>query len=436
MLQKVFKFGGASVKNADAVKNLHQILLGFSDEQLVLVFSAMGKTTNALEKLLQASRDKQENLKNSLFEQIKSFHFELADKLFSEETMKPLRHKLELLFEDLGTALARTNLAYDQHYDATVSYGELFSTAIISQYLIQEGFSAQLIDAREIIRTDDCFRSANINWQMSCERIKKMAETNIENQFIVTQGFIGGTQNQETTTLGREGSDFTAAIIAYCLEAKEVIIWKDVPGLLNADPKRLANTEKIDHISYAEAIELAYYGATVIHPKTIKPLQNGKISLKVQSFLNPELAPSLIDYTDEKISRLPSLIIKDQQILMSINARDFSFMNEHILHKLLGYFVDTRIHINVMQTSALSLSVCFDEDNNKLNKLIQMLENEFSVRYNSQLTLFTIRHYSQKLADAITHKHAILLEQRSRTTLQIVVKSLDIPLIDDALREK
>jgi aspartate kinase len=218
MLQKVFKFGGASVKNADAVKNLHQILLGFSDEQLVLVFSAMGKTTNALEKLLQASRDKQENLKNSLFEQIKSFHFELADKLFSKETLKPLRHKLELLFEDLGTALARTNLAYDQHYDATVSYGELFSTAIISQYLIQEGFSAQLIDAREIIRTDDCFRSANINWQMSCERIKKMAETNIENQFIVTQGFIGGTQNQETTTLGREGSDFTAAILAYCLE--------------------------------------------------------------------------------------------------------------------------------------------------------------------------------------------------------------------------
>lgn len=436
MLQKVFKFGGASVKNADAVKNLHQILLRFKDEKLVLVFSAMGKTTNALEKLLQASRDKQENLKNSLFEQVISFHFELANKLFSEETIKPLKHKLELLFEDLKTDLERTNLAYDKQYDATVSYGELFSTAIISQYLIQEGFAVKLIDARKIILTDNCFRAANVNWQMSCECIKKMAETNFESQFLITQGFIGGTQKQETTTLGREGSDYTAAILAYCLDAKEVTIWKDVPGLLNADPKRLTNTEKIDHISYAEAIELAYYGATVIHPKTIKPLQNGKISLKVQSFLNPDLAPSLIDYTDEKISTLPSFIIKDQQILMSISARDFSFMNEHILHKLLGCFVETRIHINVMQTSALSLSVCFDEDNSKLEKLIQMLENEFSVRYNSQLTLFTIRHYSQKLADTITHKHTILLEQRSRTTLQIVVKSLDILLIDAALQDK
>ncbi|MDY0076962.1 MAG: aspartate kinase [Bacteroidales bacterium] len=436
MPQKVFKFGGASVKNADAVKNLLQILLRFSDDKLVLVFSAMGKTTNALEELLQASRAEQKELKNVLLEQLKAFHFNLAAELFPPESLKPLTQKLELLFEQLNTDLKMITLDYDQHYDATVGYGELFSTEIISYYMMQNGISAKLIDAREIILTDNCFRAANVNWEKSCESIQKRAAANRDCRFLITQGFIGGTLTHETTTLGREGSDYSAAIIAYCLGATEVIIWKDVPGLLNADPKRLTHTKKIDHISYAEAIELAYYGATVIHPKTIKPLQNGKIRLKVQSFLNPDLAPSLIDYGDENIRPVPSFIIKEQQILMSISARDLSFMNEDILHKLFGYFVETRIHINVMQTSALSLSVCFDEDSQKLENLINGLEAEFSIRYNSRLTLFTIRHYNQKLADAITSKHEILLEQRSRTTLQIVVKSLDIPLIDAALRDK
>lgn len=436
MPQKVFKFGGASVKNADAVKNLHQILLRFTDDKLVLVFSAMGKTTNALEKLLQASRAEQKDLKNALLEQLKTFHFDIAAELFSSETLKPLTQKLESLFEQLNTDLEQITLDYDQHYDATVSYGELLSAEIISYYLVQQGLSAKLIDAREIILTDNCFRAANINWQKSCESIQKMVAANSDSRFLITQGFIGGTLTHETTTLGREGSDYSAAIIAYCLGATEVTIWKDVPGLLNADPKRLTHTRKIDHISYAEAIELAYYGATVIHPKTIKPLQNGKIRLKVQSFLNPDLAPSLIDYADESIRPVPSFIIKEQQILMSISARDFSFMNEHILHKLFGYFVETRIHINVMQTSALSLSVCFDEDIQKLESLIEGLEADFSIRYNSRLTLFTIRHYNQKLADAITHKHVVLLEQRSRTTLQLVVKSLDIPLIEAAMQDK
>jgi len=436
MLQKVFKFGGASIKNADAVKNLHQILLRFSNEKLVLVFSAMGKTTNALEKLLQATRDEQTDLKNTLFEQVKAFHFDIVGELFSKEALELLSPKLEFLFEQLATDIELITLEYDKHYDATVSYGELLSTTIISHYLLQQGLSVKLIDARKIILTDDCFRAANINWNKSCESIKKMAEVNSDSRFLITQGFIGGTLKQETTTLGREGSDFTAAILAYCLDASEVTIWKDVPGLLNADPKRLMHSEKIDHISYGEAIELAYYGATVIHPKTIKPLQNGKIRLKVQSFLNPDLAPSLIDYSDESIINVPSFIIKEQQILMSISARDFSFMNEHILHKLLGHFVEMRIHINVMQTSALSLSVCFDEDIQKLKSLIKSLEDSFSIRYNSQLTLFTIRHYTQKLADSITHKHTVLLEQRSRTTLQLVVESLDIPLIEMVMKDK
>ena len=436
MPQKVFKFGGASVKNADAVKNLHQILLRYAGEKLVLVFSAMGKTTNALEKLLQASRAKQKDLKNTLFEQVKTFHFDIARELFSAENLIPLNQKLTLLFEQLSFDLEKIKLEYDQHYDATVSYGELLSTEIISYYLLQQGMSAKLIDAREIILTDNCFRAANINWQKSCESIKKIAKTNSDSRFLITQGFIGGTLKHETTTLGREGSDFTAAILAYCLGADEVTIWKDVPGLLNADPKRLAHTKKIDHISYAEAIELAYYGATVIHPNTIKPLQNGKIRLKVQSFLNPDLAPSLIDYNDESIRPLASFIIKEQQILMSISARDFSLMTEHNLHKLLGYFVETRIHINVMQTSALSLSVCFDEEREKLENLIKSLEAEFSMRYNNQLTLFTVRHYNQKLADTVTQNQTVLLEQRSRTTLQLVVKSLDIPLIEAAMEGK
>lgn len=435
MFQKVFKFGGASVKDAESVRNLHHILSAYPDERLVLVFSAMAKTTNALEKLLQASRDKKDELKAALFEQIKSFHLDIAGKLFAASELSALKAELEILFNQLSAELEYIETEYDQHYDATVSYGELFSTAIITHYLQQQGFSVKLIDAREIILTDDCFRAANIDWQKSCEGIKKIAETNRDSHFLITQGFIGGTTAWRTTTLGREGSDYTAAIIAYCINADEVTIWKDVPGLLNADPKRLAHSEKISHISYAEAIELAYYGATVMHPKTIKPLQNSKIRLKVQSFLNPELAPSLIGYEDENIRPVPSFIIKEHQILMSISARDFSFMNEHILHTLMGYFDRTRIHINVMQTSALSLSVCFDEDSEKLDSLIKNLEAKFFIRYNGGLTLFTIRHYNQKLADAIS-SHTALLEQRSRTTLQLVVKSLDIQLIEAAMKDR
>ncbi|MBU1369264.1 MAG: aspartate kinase [Bacteroidetes bacterium] len=434
MSRKVYKFGGASVKNAAAVRNLYQILMRYPNQKIILVFSAMGKTTNAIEQLLKASRNDQVEVKASLFAMLKSFHFDIAEALFASSEIEPLRAELNTIFNQLDADLDKKHLDYDKHYDTTVSCGELLSTTIISHFLNSQQLSVKTIDARQLILTDNRFRAANVDWEKSSARINEAVSLNESTILLITQGFIGATSTGETTTLGREGSDFTAAIIAYCLGAAEVTIWKDVPGLLNADPKRLAHSEKIDHISYAEAIELAYYGATVIHPKTIKPLQNGKICLRVQSFLHPDLPPSLIDHIEEPAVTVPSFIIKDQQILMSISARDFSFMNEHILHRLLGVFDETRIHINVMQTSALSLSVCFDEDELKLKSLKHKLEAAFSMRYNSHLTLFTIRHYTRNLADKLTHHHEVLLEQRSRTTLQLVVKSLNIQLIEEAMK--
>jgi aspartate kinase len=420
---KVFKFGGASVKDAAAIKNLKRILSEPSDERLVIVVSAMGKTTNALEKILEAAR-KEAPEYTPLFEALKVFHYQICNELFEDPPVS-LTAQLETLFQELHFQLSVSpdSIPYDEHYDQTVSFGELLATKIVSYYLIQEKLSLKLIDARAYLITDHCYRAASISWPQTCSAISTLKGQTTE-KMILTQGFIGKAENGKTTTLGREGSDFSAAIFAHCLDASEVVIWKDVPGLLNGDPKRFLETQKIDHISYSEAIELAFYGATVIHPKTIKPLQNKGIPLIVQSFNDPKLSPTLIDNNPDYDNVVPSFIIKDNQMLISISPRDFSFMSESNLQEAFGIFHHLRIHANLIQASAISLSICIDENSERLEALIKSFREKYAIKYNSGLEMLTIRHYNEKLAAEASKGREILLEQRSRITLQFVMKTI------------
>ena len=416
---KVFKFGGASVKDACAVRNMADILRAYDQDELIVVVSAMGKTTNALEKILRLSRASMPEASN-VFEQLIGYHKVIAGELFKggPNTAAP---DLNKLWNELWEKLCMTHLPYDEHYDQTVSYGELISTTIISHYFNKIGLAHHHADARKLIITNDRFRAADPDWEATAVNVKQLyAES--DKKMLLTQGFIGGTTGRKTTTLGREGSDYTAAILAWCLNAKEVVIWKDVPGLLNADPKRFPNATKLNHISYSEAIELAYYGATIIHPKTIKPLENRQIPLKVQSFVNPLDPPSLIDDDRSADGVLPCFIVKDNQMLMSLRPRDFSLMNEWHLHQLFGVFNQLGLNVHVMQASARSLSICFDHEDQKTGKVIQMLGEGYEIRYNAALTLFTIRHFNEQLAEEFGKKGEVLLEQRSRTTLQLVMR--------------
>lgn len=419
MFRKVFKFGGASVKDADAVRNMKAILDRY-DESLLVVVSAMGKTTNMLEKILQTARQNDGSLDYTILEPVYRYHETILDTLFFDK-QHPVFDQVSQLLVDLFEKLEETHLPYDYHYDQTVSFGERLSSTIIAAYLNENGIKTKVLDARDFIITDTFFRNANVNWDETSYRIGTLRLSNDDSKITLTQGFIGSFE-EHTTTLGREGSDFTAAIFAYCLDAKEVVVWKDVSGVLNADPKRFEHTQQFDRLSYSEAIELAFYGATIIHPKTIKPLQNKNISLKVQSFLDPNAPPTLIEAGNDNENYISSFIVKDQQVLVSIMSRDHSFMNEKNLHTLFGIFDLLNIHINLMQNSALSLSVCFDEDSTRLSSLIDSLKEHFIVRYNNGLQLFTIRNYTNGMEKEFIQDKEILLEQRSRTTFQLVCK--------------
>ena len=435
MISKVFKFGGASIKDADSVRNMLSILKSFEHEKLLVVVSAMGKTTNALEALLTHARNRDQHNFEKEFQQLKKYHHSIVSGIFNTDEYNSIQIQLETMFTALEKEYSRKDIEYDQHYDATVSYGELLSTAILMAFMQIHGFKVKLLDARNYIITDYRYRYAEVNWDETKNRINKSISGNPDIQVFLTQGFIGGTLDGSPTTLGREGSDYTAAIFAACLAAKEVWIWKDVHGLLNADPKQFSNTVKIDEISYAEAIELAYYGATIIHPKTIKPLHNAGITLYVKSFLDPSIPPSRIGQGLVQGNPVPSFIVKQNQCLASISARDFAFMGEQLLHELFGLLDRLNIHINLIQVSALSLSVCFDENMDKLKQLKQKLSDKFLVRYNEKLILFTVRHCNATLADKLNQTHQVLLEQRSRTTLQIVVPELQIKQIDKWIKK-
>jgi len=420
---KVFKFGGASVKDADAVKNVLKIIQLFPDD-LMIVVSAMGKTTNFME-LIVTDYFNGKEYHHSLAK-VWQFHQAIIKDLGLEED-----EDFSLVFKKVITKLetklsSESSINYDYEYDQIVSYGEIMSTTIISGYLNKEGVANEWIDARKIIRTNANYREATVDWELTQALFKSKTGMIYQNEthqnICITQGFIGHTDTGQTTTLGREGSDFTSAIAAWCLDAEDVTIWKDVPGVLNADPKFFNNTEKLAKISFREAIELSYYGASVIHPKTIKPLQNKEISLYVKSFINPEASGTIIQANTERDGLIPSFIFKENQLLLSISPRDFSFIVEENIRDIFEAFNQMKVKVNLMQNSAISFSVCVDNDSYKIPKLIALLEKEYRVKYNNDLSLLTIRHYTEKIINELTVKKEILVEQKNRQTVRFVMR--------------
>lgn len=416
---RVFKFGGASVKDASAVKNVAEILKKFTGEKIIVVVSAMGKTTNALEKIVDA-KFSGGNI-NELVEETKKYHFDIINSLFSKDHQ--IHNEINNVFVELEWAAEDESLIdYNHAYDQVVSLGEIISSKIVSACLNESGVKNAWKDVRDFLQTDNTYREGKVDWDLTEALIKKeLLPAFKNNDIVITQGFIGGTSENFTTTLGREGSDYTAAILAYCTNANDVTIWKDVPGVLNADPKFFPGAKKIDKLSYRDAIELAYYGATVIHPKTIKPLQNKNIPLYVKSFLKPEDKGTVIKGEDSEVET-PCYIFKPDQILVSILPKDFSFIAEENLGHIFKLFADLHIKVNVMQNSAISFSVSLDNDERKIPSLIEALQEDYKVLYNENLQLVTIRHYNQDVINKICGDKSVLLEQKSRTTVQLVVK--------------
>lgn len=419
---KVFKFGGASVNSADAVRNVGKILQQYSSEKVLIVLSAMSKTTNALEHLTD-SYFNQMNSTFGLFNELKSFHLEIVKELFLNE-QHPVFDELNQVFEDLASAIAeQPNDDFNYEYDRIVSYGELISTKIIHHYLLENGFSIAWADARDMIETNDNYRNALVNWESSPQLIKQQCGKLFSNfDFIISQGFIARNNIGETTSLGREGSDFSAAIFAYALDAESLTIWKDVPGLLNADPKYFDNTQMIDKVSFKETIELAYYGASIIHPKTIKPLQNKNIPLYIKSFIDTQSKGTVIQADTYNDQIIPSYIFKKNQVLISISPRDFSFIAESNLARIFMEMANFGLKANLMQNSAISFSLCIDEGGEEMIGFIQEMQNDFKVRYNRNMELITIRHYNQDVIDNLIGERKVYLEQKSRSTVQLLVR--------------
>ncbi|MDP2386256.1 MAG: aspartate kinase [Bacteroidota bacterium] len=417
----VFKFGGASVKDANAVKNVATILQKFKGKKIAVVISAMGKTTNALERLTDAFFYKKEGTQ-VILEEIKNYHFSIANDLFGNK-QHPFYNELENTFVELQWAIEdEPTHSYDHEYDQIVSMGELISTKIVSAYLNHVSINNKWLDVRGIIQTDNTYREGKINFELTENLVKEeLIPLFSTTDIVITQGFLGGTSENFTTTLGREGSDYTAAVLSYCLNAENVTIWKDVPGVLNADPKWFANTVKIDELTYQDAIELTYYGATVIHPKTIKPLQNKNIPLFVRSFLNPDEEGTIIKDSNKKLS-IPSFIFKVDQVLITIQPKDFSFIAEDNLSSIFNIFHIHGVKIHMMQLSAINFSLCTDNNPVKMENLLRDLQNDYKVLYNEDVELCTIRYYDQSTLDRVSVNKQILLEQKSRYTAQLVMK--------------
>ncbi len=411
---KVFKFGGASVKDAAGVRNLANIVNNYNDP-LVVVISAMGKMTNAFEELVYAYFNG--NGVEQQYEKIKDYHLSLVADLFEPEEQGVLDDWLEALQLKLDT---EPSLNYDFEYDQIVPFGELMSTFIVSTYLNKKGWLNAWVDVRKVLRTDDLFRSAGVNWELTSELMKETFSFE-DTQRYITQGFIGSTDTNLTTTLGREGSDYTGAIIAYALDAESLSIWKDVPGVLNADPRWYPKARMINELSYWEAIELTYYGAQVIHPKTIKPLQNKQIPLLVKSFIEPENKGTAIKDTEQNIQLPPIYVLKKNQTLLSISPKDFSFILEENLSEIFQVISKHRLKINLMQSSALNFSVCVDHHKN-IDAVMEELSEHYGVLYNVDMELVTIRHYSDMAISEVIDGKEVVDSQVSRKTARYVVK--------------
>ena len=426
---KVFKFGGASVKDATAIRNVVRILKMYKKESLFVVVSAMGKTTNALEKVIHAFfENKEESVQ--LLKAVEKQHLEEVANLFKKNSTAAVEKDIAKLVGEVEQFINNSkSKEYDFVYDQIVSLGELLSTTIVAAYLNQQKISTQWVDARKNIKTDKTYREGNIDWVASQKKISKNVKPLLQKGVMgLTQGFIGSAKDKTTTTLGREGSDFTAAIFSYCLDAESMSNWKDVPGILTADPRLFKKVEKIDRLSYKEAIEMTYYGAKVIHPKTIKPIQNKNIPMYVKSFVEPKGEGTFIG-ANVDAHYPPVVVVEKSQVMLQISTKDFSFVAEHHLSFIFQLFTKYRTKVNMMQNMAISFSVCVTQkDEERLTKLIAELKKTFNVVIEKELELITVRHYHKSVIEQLKKHKIVLLEERIRQTIQMVVK--DVPVME------
>jgi len=416
---RIFKFGGASVKDAEGVRNLIRVLRETGTEKTFLVVSAMGKMTNALEAAVDAYFEDKDAVIPAL-EAVESFHLEILRDLFPSEGHSVYREVRKLFEEVRGFLAWNKSPKYAFVYDQVVGYGELLSTTIISKYLDEEGIENTLLDIRRCIKTDANYRDVRVDWTKTQ---KEIAALNGSSKLYITQGFLGSDDNNFTTTLGREGSDYTAAIIAFCLNAESVTIWKDVPGVLNADPRYFEKPRLLNRISYREAIELAFYGATVIHPKTLQPLQRKEIPLFVKSFLNPSNPGTEVGKGIALEPKIPCFILKRNQVLMKLSSLDFSFIVEENISEIFRLLHNYKMKVDLIQNSAISFSVCFDNRFGQLPELLQHLKGKYRVKHHDGVSLYTVRHFDSKAIASLLNGRDVLLEQRSKETVQLVIKT-------------
>lgn len=414
----IYKFGGASTKDSSSIQNVLKVLKLTGTQDKVIVISAMGKMTNAFEVVIKEYLGNPNAIPANI-SAIKTYHLEIINQLFNSPQAAVYK-KIEVFFEEILNFMTHNkSTKYDFVYDQLVGFGELISSTIVSEYFTQEGINHSWIDARTLIKTDNIYRDASINWEETQLRISKNIQ---KEQLYITQGFIAADTNNFTTTLGREGSDYTAAIFAYCLNAEKVVIWKDVPGVLNADPRVFENPQLLHQISYEEAIELAFYGASVIHPKTLQPLQRKEIPLYVKSFIDPSGNGTAVSKGQALIPAIPCFIVKKEQVLISLSSLDFSFMVEENISEIFKLFHLYQIKVDLIQNSAISFAVCVDNKFNNLEKLIQHLKARYKVSYTTGVSLYTIRHFNETSIDSLEKDKEVLLKQVMQNTVQIVTK--------------
>ncbi len=418
----VFKFGGASVKSAEAVRNIVAILEGYPEDEIVVVVSAMGKTTNALERIIDCYTAKKEECLRKEYKQLKEYHLDIVTGLFEDKNHQVFVDVNDM-FDDLAERLIKDpTLNYDFDYDQLICYGEMLSTRIIGHFLNQSGVNTRWMDVRRSLKSDNNWREARVDWELSIRLVNENFTFNGE-RILITQGFLASTINDQTTSLGREGSDYTAAILAYMLKAESVTIWKDVPGVLNADPKYFDDTMLLDRLSFLDAIELAYFGTGVIHPKTIKPLQNRNIHLHVKSFVDPGAPGTLIgNISYDKL--VPSFIFNMDQVLIRTSPHDFSFINEDNLEEIFGILNKHGMKINLMQNSAISFLLIVNNDKRRLRLVVDELEEKYKVAHQTGLELITIRYFDQSTIDRVMINKELIIEQRGVQNIQLLVRDL------------
>lgn len=415
---RIFKFGGASVKDADAVKNLVNVLQEVGHKDTLVVVSAMGKMTNAMEKVVESYFNDKNKVQESV-QEVVEYHHKIVSELFKSYD-HPVYEKLKGLFDEVKGFLAwNKSPKYAFVYDQVVCYGELLSTTIVSAYLNEIGIANTWLDVRTLIKTDANYRDAQVNWERTQQQVDSLIDVSKLN---ITQGFLGSDDNNFTTTLGREGSDYSAAILAYCLNAESVTIWKDVPGVLNADPRNFEETHLLEKISYREAIELAFYGASVIHPKTLQPLQRKEIPLQVKSFVKPKDKGTIVGKGNGIEPKIPCFIVKRNQVLLKLSSLDFSFIVEDNISEIFKLFHDHRLKVDLIQNSAISFSVCLDNKFRGLQPLLEELKRKFKVVCHEDVSLYTIRHFNSDSVKSLQNGKSVLVEQRGKETVQLVVK--------------